>query len=236
MSDSTPPNERLTTLIAAEQARHIPNITGETVAVLVGSKVFHVHEAVITSSSEFFKNAMKPEWRTDLTKPINLSNERPDTFEQYSRWLYTRRIVTTTNSRVTYVDLAHLYVLGEKILDKEFKDAVIHATIDRKMQGGNHPSASTIKILYEGTPANSPARRLMIDFWVFAATPSWNTVKDPSELMSTDFLIELLPMLFKHRMRPAESPPWVASPESYYTDGFDDVTDSNSDSQSEVAT
>jgi hypothetical protein len=53
-----------------------------------GTEVIHVHENLISSSSEFFKNATKPEWRTE-SRPIDLSDELPYIFKRYCQWLYS---------------------------------------------------------------------------------------------------------------------------------------------------
>jgi hypothetical protein len=36
---------------------------------------------------------MKPEWRTDATKPIDMSDMELTIFEAYCGWLYTGKIV-----------------------------------------------------------------------------------------------------------------------------------------------
>jgi hypothetical protein len=66
-----------------------------TVPVLAGTRIFHVHEHILTSSSQFFKDAMKPEWRRDTT-PLDLCDEDPAHFQAYWEWLYTKKIVPKT--------------------------------------------------------------------------------------------------------------------------------------------
>ncbi|CAN9106508.1 unnamed protein product [Alternaria sp. RS040] len=66
----------------------LPDLSGKTIVVQVGNEVIHVHEGLISSSSEFFKNATKPEWRTE-SRPIDLSDEQPHIFKRYCQWLYS---------------------------------------------------------------------------------------------------------------------------------------------------
>ena len=69
---------------------------------------------------------MKPEWRADRDdKPIVLSNEDLEIFQHYNQWLYTKAIVSNYRDMPDTVLLAHLYVLGERLLDSAFQDVVI---------------------------------------------------------------------------------------------------------------
>jgi hypothetical protein len=51
------------------------------IPVQVGEKLFYIHEGTLTSTSQFFVNAMKLEWRMDPAKPIDLSDGEPERFE-----------------------------------------------------------------------------------------------------------------------------------------------------------
>ncbi|CAN9079425.1 unnamed protein product [Alternaria alternata] len=106
----------------------LPDLSGETIAVQVGNEVVHVHEFLISSSSEFFKNATKPEWRTE-SRPIDLSDEQPHIFKRYCQWLYSGHIAPDLPEKSILQCLAYMYVLGEKIVDHEFQNAVIQAII-----------------------------------------------------------------------------------------------------------
>jgi hypothetical protein len=164
----------------------IPDVSGTPIPVQVGDKLFHVHEGTLTSTSKFFAGVMKPEWRTDPTKPIDLSDDEPERFEAYCQWLYGRKIAELSGvSNKEAVDeyhlhLAKLYVFGEKILDETFQDVVLallisscfarHTYLGEQKFPGNH----IIATIYEGTSdAESPARRLLIDIWTYTDTEEW---------------------------------------------------------------
>ncbi|KAF1835364.1 hypothetical protein BDW02DRAFT_523371, partial [Decorospora gaudefroyi] len=138
---------------------HLNSITGVVVVVRAGDKFVHVHKDVLSSTSEFLKNAMKPEWRTDESAAIDLSDEYTATVQAYCQWLYTRRLVKLTNN---WLHLARLYVLGSKLKDKKFQRMVLDAMIEMASKRGGNPSFPVIKTIYDGTTKGSPARRLMV--------------------------------------------------------------------------
>jgi hypothetical protein len=193
---------------------------GNTVPVLTGTELFHVHENVLVSSSMFLQNAMKPEWRTD-TKPIDLSDEDPVHFQAYCEWLYTKKIVPTVIENERHPQLSRLYVLGGKLLDKSFQEDVLMAFISMVKVVGKYPSNCTIQAIYDGTSAGDPARRLMVDMWAFKTKPSWNGLQEDRDVVaetSTVFANDVIRALVFRRAPPIESPPWVEEPESYLAD------------------
>ncbi|KAF5844944.1 hypothetical protein GGP41_008777 [Bipolaris sorokiniana] len=66
--------------------------------------------------------------------------------------------------------LSNCYVIGERIMDNGFKNAVVDALVEARPIGntGNRrkPSVSTLTIIYTSTPEHSPARRLMANILV----------------------------------------------------------------------
>jgi hypothetical protein len=99
---------------------------------------FHVHEYVLTDSSPFFASAMKPQWATARPDPrtIDLPDDDPAAFSLYMSWLYTRKLPVLTSSTDTpgdvdesYHTLAYAYVLGERLLDTGFKNAIVDAYV-----------------------------------------------------------------------------------------------------------
>ena len=64
------------------------------VALLVGpeKELFYVHEAVMSSSSDFLKNALKPEWKEADTSQLTISSVDASLFRIYVNWLYANRL------------------------------------------------------------------------------------------------------------------------------------------------
>ena len=195
----------------------ISSIAGETIAVLVDKKTFHVHEAVLTSSSEFFKAATKPEWRTDPTKPIDLSEQNPLAFERYVQWLYSNTLSPYKSENRDLEQLARMYVIGEALMDTTFQEVVIKIIIHLYSAEQRTMSLSMLRIIYEGTTPGSPARELMADICAFQLEPEFKRVTNLDTEKDAEFMKDLIVALLKHRKIPASniSDPWVEDPDRY---------------------
>ncbi|EUC39650.1 hypothetical protein COCMIDRAFT_41860 [Bipolaris oryzae ATCC 44560] len=207
------------------------SIMGETIPVSIQGGQIHVHTEVLTSTSDFLKNAMKPEWRADKNCPIDLSGEDPKVVESYCQWLYSGKIVRHGNSKSISKSMCRLFVLGESLMDRPFKNAVLDSMMDGiHSKPKFHATREGVKIIYEGTPKGSPARRLLVDMWAYLMTARRN-LDNLVSLRGTDFFEELIPALIAVRSVPHHEKvrPWVAKPESYYegavADGINIVTD-----------
>jgi hypothetical protein len=155
---------------------------------------------------------MKPEWRTDSTKPIDLSDVSAWNFEKYSQWLYTRNV---PEDWINYV--ASLYVFGERVMDGLFQDAIISALIDHCTRTNKTVSLSLVRIIYQGTTSSSPARRLMVDVCAFDSGPKANKLQFLEVDKDGEFMLDLIVAMAKHR-KPAcgvSEYPWVKEPHSY---------------------
>ncbi|KAI4697933.1 uncharacterized protein J4E84_001067 [Alternaria hordeiaustralica] len=154
-------------------------------------RIFHVHKSVLCKTSLFFKNATKPEWTVSTPRPIDLSDEDP-------------KIVRLS------------YLLGEKLMDATFQDAVIQALIKCVLKSRLYPTNDSIRIAYKRTLPHCPLRKLLVDFWIWDAHKGWeleSLVKDTCE----DFANDLIGALVKHRRKPGEisKAPWHKTPEAY---------------------
>jgi hypothetical protein len=74
--------------------------------------------------------------------------------------------------------LIEAFVLGEKLQDQEFKDALVDCLIyavdtpdgqDKRW----YPTPNAINRAYRGTPENSPLRRLLVDMYFFYGRREW---------------------------------------------------------------
>jgi hypothetical protein len=173
------------------------------VAVLVGQEVFHVHQNVLVSSSQFFQNAMKPVWRTEPLKPVDLSDVDPQIYKVYSQWLYTKQMT----SKLSHHSLAKLYVLGERIMDRAFQKTVVLAMIKR-FNNQFQPGMLSIRTIYAGTPAGSAARRLMVNFCAFYSVPSSKRVNLLDASKDGEFMVDFIAVLVKYRGTPTVPQLW----------------------------
>ncbi|KAF2869126.1 hypothetical protein BDV95DRAFT_596788 [Massariosphaeria phaeospora] len=143
-----------------------------TINIVVGSKkTFQVHKHVL-KSSPFLNNIAKSE-----IEAMGLPEEKPRIFELYLHWLYSKNLHAKSSNPVVLGNLAKAYVLGEALSDADFQRAVMNAIILNCEYNNSIPSLAIVNLIYRGTTASSPARRLMIDFFRWVAAPWWRRKK-----------------------------------------------------------
>lgn len=187
------------------------------IRVLVGPerKCFYIHASTLTASSEFFKSALKDEWRKNENDAIDLPDHSEECFYSYAQWLYSGSLVAPTGESDVdettdpeYVPLGKLYALGEHLIDTTFKDCVINAFVAKskaKDKDGRYwyPAGHVVNIIYENTSAGSPARRLVVDLHVRYGYEKW--IQLTNEKLNYDFLMDLSLALIKERKLPEGS-------------------------------
>lgn len=67
--------------------------------------------------------------------------------------------------------LAELYVLGERMLDRNFQDELLRELVRFMKLPVQHvvdfgPPFTAMSVIYQGTTASSPARRLLVDIFL----------------------------------------------------------------------
>jgi hypothetical protein len=109
---------------------------------------------------------------------IDLSDEHPEAFQAYVQWLYSNKVALKVvpedlddNDNPQYDDtrmhsLIVSYVLGEKLIDTAYQNAIIAVLIRYAHEVGRYPCDNSIKLAYERTTKDSPLRRLLLDFYV----------------------------------------------------------------------
>jgi hypothetical protein len=205
------------------------SLNGDMVTVLVGNRTFHVHENVLNASSQFFRNALKPKWRVERGKPIDLSDAKPNLFIQYSQWLYSGNlpsIAELPTRECKFSPLCELYILGERLIDAAFQNSLIDGMIVTSQHSS--PSLEAIRIIYGGTAAGSPARKLLVDYSAWKISrPSARRVKELDPDIDAEFAINLVSALITYRPRPGKdnSPPWIARRELYHVNAPEEDTE-----------
>lgn len=163
---------------------------------------FYVHERLLRDASRFFDAAMRGDWKESAERVVPLPVDDPEVFNLFVGWLYNRKFPTkndvgSAEGNEEYMLLAKLYVLGEKLQATTIKTAVIGAILGKaktKVQPGGHswyPVGSIVRYLYENTPPTSPARRLLVDLYVWNGQGSWLTRDPTDEGGSKEFLVDL---------------------------------------------
>ena len=162
----------------------------DSVTLIVGPKKREllVHANHITRNSEFFKRALKKEWREGQTRTISMPTDDYETTTNYLRFVYGAQLPIELELRRSschrlptaseleeiqnaYMSSTKFYVLGCRLMDKTFKEAVIAKMLDifhvcyacfindTLFNPGPMP-ANTI---YEETLETDPVRRLVVD-------------------------------------------------------------------------
>jgi hypothetical protein len=122
--------------------------SSHTVVLLVGKEQQEmlVHTNIISAHSTFFRTALKKEWKEGQARVIKLPEDDPDIVTRYLDFVYHNRLVTQCKSQpdANYIDLALLYVYGERVLDTYIQNTIVEhllkltAVIDRNKAGHPH--------------------------------------------------------------------------------------------------
>lgn len=161
-------------------------LASSPIAVVVGldKEEIYVHEAILSSSSAFLKNALNPEtWRVARKKEIVLRDADIVSFRTYVNWLYTGRFNMANDPadkpEATTDDLAvvdpewtrwiQCYDLANFLQDSDCKDALIDMAIE-KMMSDTEYVAELPNLIYSTSQSQSPSRKLVVDL----AVNTWN--------------------------------------------------------------
>lgn len=189
------------------------------IKLVVGSEkaILSVHAGVLSASSAFFENALKPSWMASDT--IELSDDSVDAVTLYVSWAYQKAIYVPDNgtrdahffNKLTSV-LVHAYIFGEKVTDVEFKNDVLGDLILALDEFNTYPPTTLMILAYEKTPSESPLRRLIADFSAYTAHEKVTSLFNayPKEL-----LFDIVETMAKVRTVP-KTRPWSLSKEEYY--------------------
>jgi len=164
---------------------------------------------------------MKSDWaesRADV-KTIDMSHCHKEVLSAYIHWLYFKNIPLDKIEGPLGVDftlLAQAFVLGEELMDVKFKNTIVDTFLSLELKHSALPNATSLNIIYDGTPPSSPMRCLMLDFYAYGISDdvSWNVVL---EACSKDVLVDIITTMSKFRARAAtEARPWRLSNLKYH--------------------
>jgi hypothetical protein len=159
----------------------------EIITLLVGAEETEMVAlaSCISLHSEFFRTALKKEWAEGQTRTIKLPEEQPAIVAQYLDFTVGKGLPTDSTRMdpqegEVYVVLARLYAFGERMLDSALRNTIIAEIIrfTRVVSINGRtvwPGLEPISTIYNCTTPGSPARRLMVDLYVHAASTTWFT-------------------------------------------------------------
>jgi hypothetical protein len=183
------------------------SFTGDVIQVVVGSGppyTFRVHEDMICQASPFFISAMSHAWKEARERIVILDEDEPETFKIYLHWLYRgtipirfgnpvedEKLYHSTSKTLKYIhdvyaeqylEITRAYILGDKLGDGDFCDALIDvmsdacakATLDDEASGELcFPDRKIVNCIYHNTTESSKMRVLMVDVYAEYAQPEW---------------------------------------------------------------
>lgn len=179
-----------------------------------------MHKEVFTGSSEYFNRAMNGDWAEATDKTLYMPDDRPLAFQIYAHWLYRRTIATQCAPTKIQTEvgewgkLIQAYVLGEKIMDGPFKDALVDAMAKRAsvVPPGDKrwfPHVDWLKLLYAGTPSGSQARELIVEAYV-----NFSYTKGLDDEYPKDFLLDIANSFLRKGDKGADRAKFIADTET----------------------
>ena len=151
-------------------------------------KSFTVHRTHLLKASAFFRLALKKDWKEGQERKIDLPDDDPTMFANYLHFCYTGKLATNSHANEVITDcrvfedeitlLSALYVLGEKLQDSHFKNAVLDAFIEIAAIEDTetfilYPTGAAVNRIYRGTGKRSLARKLLVDMDVACGISEW---------------------------------------------------------------
>jgi len=137
---------------------------------------FTVHKSVLCQSSSFFERALGGDWQKKKNNVIELPEDNPEVFEEYFAWLYNKASFSCatlfggpkTEATVHFEHMRELWVYGDKVLDHDFCDMIVDATISTAELVQQWPWESVFMI-YKVCGPNAPVRRFLVDMYIHIA-------------------------------------------------------------------
>lgn len=180
-----------------------------------------IHQNLVAEASEFVSLEMENEWVQGVSVTITLPEDEPETFAVYQTWLYEGCIQAVGVADADRADdeyqlLVKAYMLGDKMMDTTFKDALVDSIIDKLIVSGRF-DLNLIDLIYGNTPATSPLRRLLRDIYGWAGQRSWLDSIDSDEPLQAEFMKELLQYhMGFHRTAGVQAAPFLSQTTCMY--------------------
>lgn len=153
---------------------------GDLVTPLVGpdEQELVVCGTPLAETSEFFRTALKKEWKEGQKRMIRLPEEDITLITRYFDFVFGQSLPSKDaqtadhlEKSTAYDGIFQLYALGERMLDASIRNTVVKESLRLVSLVGDAshgflPSRNCIKLVYKETSARSAARRLLVDLHV----------------------------------------------------------------------
>ena len=132
---------------------------------------------LLTAVSPFFNTALNGTFAEGLSQTIKLPEDRPDVWDYFQFWLYTRRLDHEAVDAIdpvkpAYFWLLHLYCLVDKLGVSACKNAIVDKVAMLAEDTNSVPTPTDTWIIFEtfGTSRNDCMRRLVVDLFAWKRT------------------------------------------------------------------
>ncbi|KAI8930687.1 hypothetical protein NX059_012296 [Plenodomus lindquistii] len=166
---------------------------------------FEIHEKLLISYSNFFKNALTHEWKEAAERTIKLPAIGAGTFHVFANWVYTGHIcsiraddeTSEREDRSKFVTILYsCYIGGDFLLAADFKDAIISAMIGLMTEHDFVPGGLA-RTIYSSSLTTSVHRRMCVDIFLNTKSrKSFNDIRNRN--LPTDFLVDALADVGNH--------------------------------------
>ena len=146
---------------------------------------------MLADRSTFFEAAFSGRW-TDSTesKPIELIDDQPETFNVYLRCAYQGLCKVEWFKAERFLPLFELYILADKLGDLQACNSVVKEIMRYSDEIRDIPGIDAVKLCFGQTPESSPLRRLIVDYYLYEAGDQ--AIQEDSEKFPNAFLIAVL--------------------------------------------
>ncbi|THZ85550.1 hypothetical protein D6C88_05561, partial [Aureobasidium pullulans] len=96
--------------------------------------------------------------------------------QQFPPWVYSGRVfkkkLRDDEGSAKFLSYGQAYILGEKLLNHDFKNEVLDTLLTEILSGGKI-DLTLATLVYEGTAKTSPLRRLLVDIYTWYGHKDW---------------------------------------------------------------
>ncbi|KAG9634099.1 hypothetical protein KCU64_g15548, partial [Aureobasidium melanogenum] len=120
-------------------------------------------------------------------------------FRIYTEWVYSGRIqkgaLEVNAEDIDFSSIGQAYILGEKLQDQRFKNAIINLLLQTILTQGKM-ELTFPTLVFKETSVSAPLRRLLVDLYVWYGYKDWLKPNGSKEAISGTFLSDLSAAFF----------------------------------------
>lgn len=160
---------------------------------------FGIHRDVLSQESRVFREWLAFSETSEeglVSQIIVLKDERPDIFRRFYDWLYSKNIISESETceGLAWSDLIAVYTLADRMGTPQLQNCCVDTAIKKRKEGGFFPAQKDVNTLWEAPGRVLRLRRLLLD--MFAAECNIEQAMTASRSYHPNFVRELLQTLY----------------------------------------